>query len=61
MSGTHKVLATLMKPLAIYFHCYAHRLNLALQDALSPLECLKNDLGTIKSLHNDTGTSGNKL
>ena len=50
MSGTHKGLMTL--PLAIYVHWYAHWLNLALQDALSSLECLKNALATIQSLHN---------
>ena len=64
MSGTNKGLATLMKqtsPFAIYVHCYAHRLNLALQDAMSSVECLKNALGTIQSLYNFVGASAKRV
>ena len=55
MSGTHKGLATRMKdcsPLGIYVHCNGHRLDLALQDAMTAIEPLRNALGTIQSLYN---------
>ena len=40
MSGLYKGLATRIKAdsdTAIYVHCYAHRLNLALQDACNDI------------------------
>ena len=55
MSGIHGGLATLLKetsPLQIYVHCYAHRLNLALEGSLSLGSNLKNALDTIQSLYN---------
>ena len=55
MRGVHKGLATRMKecsPKAIYVHCYGHLLNLALQDALTELEPLRNALGTVQKLYN---------
>ena len=55
MSGIRKGLATRMKecsPLGIYVHCYAHLLNLALQDTMSEIETLRNALGTTQSLNN---------
>ena len=58
MCGIHGGLATLMKetsPLSIYVHCYAHRLNLALEGSLSLVQNLKNTLGTIQSLYNFIG------
>ena len=48
MSGIHKGLAIWVKgdsPKAIYVHCHAHRLNLALQAALAEIEPLQNALG----------------
>ena len=55
MSGVNKVLSARMKecsPLAIYVHCYGHLLNLALQDTVTTVEPLRNNLGTIQSLYN---------
>ena len=55
MSGCHKGVASRMKefsPLALYVHCYAHRLNLALQDTMASIEPIRNALGTIQSLYN---------
>ena len=36
----------------VYVHCYAHILNLALQDTMSDVEPLRNALGTLQSLYN---------
>ena len=50
MNGVHKGLSTRMmqcSPIAIYVHCYGHLLNLALQDTMTAVEPLRNDLGTI--------------
>ena len=55
MSGAFRGLAARMKetsPQAIYIHCYAHLLNLALQDTMTHVEVLRNALGTIQSLYN---------
>ena len=55
MSGIHKGVAARMKeccPRAVYVHCYAHVLNLALQDTMSEIEPLRNALGTLQSLYN---------
>ena len=49
-----KVLATRLKekyPKALYVHCHAHRLNLALADACSSITEIRNALGTVNSLH----------
>ncbi|XP_028412600.1 zinc finger MYM-type protein 1-like [Dendronephthya gigantea] len=55
MSGCHKGVASRMKecsPLALYVHCYAHRLNLALQNTMTSIEPIRNALGTMQSLYN---------
>ncbi|KAK6191009.1 hypothetical protein SNE40_002759 [Patella caerulea] len=55
MNGIHRGLATRMKecsPLAIYIHCFGHLLNLAIQDTMTDVPCLRNALGTIQSLYN---------
>lgn len=49
MSGIHNGLATLLKkeaPAAIFVHCHAHRLNLALKDSSDEVS-VRNVLGTI--------------
>ena len=54
MSGIHKGLAIRVKgdsPKAIYVHCHAHRLNLALQAALAEIEPLRNTLETVQSIY----------
>lgn len=53
--GKEKGLATRMKecsPLAIYVHCYGHRLNLALNDVMTEIEILRKTLGAIQALYN---------
>ena len=56
MSGVNKGLSARMKecspPLAVYVHCYGHLLNLALQDAMTTVEPMRNTLGTIQSVYN---------
>ena len=56
MSGVNKGLGARMKecspPLAVYVHCYGHLLNLALQDAMTTVEPMRNTLGTIQSVYN---------
>jgi hypothetical protein len=55
MSGVRKGVAARMKecsPRGVYVHCYAHILNLALQDTMSDVEPLRNALGTLQSLYN---------
>ncbi len=55
ISGCNKGVAAQMKecsPLALYVHCYAHRLNLALQDTMTSIEPIRHALGTIQSLYN---------
>ena len=55
MSGCEKGLASRVQevsPLAIYVHCYAHLLNLALQDTLEEIPILRNAIGIIHSLYN---------
>ena len=50
MSGCNKGVASRMKecsPLALYVNCYAHRLNLALQDTMTSVQPIRNALGTI--------------
>ena len=54
MSGVQKGVAARMQeivPEAVYVHCYAHRLNLALQDTLEANIILRNALGVVQSLH----------
>ena len=55
MSGVRKGVTARMKecsPRGVYVHCYAHILNLALQDTMSDVEPLRNALGTLQSLYN---------
>ena len=55
MHGVRKGVAARMKecsPRGVYVHCYAHILNLALQDTMSDAEPLRNALGTLQSLCN---------
>ena len=55
MSGVRKGVAARMKecsPRGVYVHCYAHILNLAIQDTMSDVEPLRNALGTLQSLYN---------
>ena len=55
MSGCEKGVAARIQevvPHALYVHCYAHRLNLALQDTLEANERLRNGIGVIQSLYN---------
>ena len=55
MSGCKKGLGSRVRevsPLAIYVHCYAHLLNLALQDTLEEVPILRNAIGIIQSLYN---------
>ena len=55
MSGIYKGLTTRMKecsPLAIYIHCYGHRLNLAIQGTITQIVPLRKALGQIQSLYN---------
>ena len=55
MSGIHKGVASRVQeivPRALYVHCHAHRLNLALQDTLESNVILRNALGLIQSFHN---------
>mgnify|MGYP002804058553 CR=1 FL=1 len=55
MSGARKGVAARVKecsPRGVYVHCYAHVLNLALQDTMSDVEPLRNALGTLQSLYN---------
>ena len=39
-------------PQAVHVHCYAHVLNLALQDTMTDVEPLRNASGTLQSLYN---------
>ena len=55
MSGYKKGVASKIQevaPFAIYVHCYAHLLNLALQDTLEHNRVLKNSVGMLQSLYN---------
>ena len=55
MSGVREGVAARMKecsPRGVYVHCYAHILNLVLQDTTSDVEPLRNVLGTLQSLYN---------
>ena len=50
MSGVHHGLAaqiTQLQPAAIYVHCYAHCLNLAVQDSISSLTDIRNTMFTV--------------
>ena len=54
MSGCDAGLQTLMKeflPFSLYVYCYPHRLNLALNDSLSSVKCLRDGLGTVEKLY----------
>jgi len=56
MSGVQKAVAARIKmqeivPEAVYVRCYAHRLNLTLQDTLEANIVLRNALGVVQSLH----------
>ena len=57
MSGVRKGVAARMKersPRGVYVHCYAHVLNLTLQDldTMNDMEPLRNALGALQSLYN---------
>ena len=55
MSGSGKGVAARVQeviPNALYVHCHAHLLNLALQDTLENNEILQNGLGVIQSIYN---------
>ena len=54
MSGIHKGLSTRVKadyPMATYVHCYAHRLNLVLQDSCQSIKEIRNTIGTLNCLY----------
>ena len=54
ISGLRKGVAARMKersPREVYVHCYAHVLNVALQDTKNDVEPLRNALGTLQSLY----------
>ena len=64
MSGCEAGLQTLMKefsPFSLYVHCYAHRLNLALNDSLSSVKCLRDGLGTVEKLYVFIGGSAKRI
>ena len=53
MQGKRKVVATRIRkenPAAIVVHCYAHCLNLCLQDAGRKLDFLRDALGIVKEV-----------
>ena len=55
MSGVYsEVQARLQKiqPLAIYVHCMAHNLNLALNDCCNSVSEIRNFYGTVEKLYN---------
>ena len=55
MCGENKGVASRIRkkiPRAIYVHCRAHKLNLAIGDSLNQLESARNCLGTLNSLYN---------
>ena len=55
MSGVRKGVTAQMKkcsPRGVYVHCYAHILNLAIQDTMNDVEPLRDALGTLQSLYN---------
>jgi len=63
MSGCFKGLATLVQneiPRAFYIHCYAHKLNLCLQDACSSIKEVRNCIGTAMSLFSFFGASAKR-
>jgi hypothetical protein len=54
MSGEFKGVAARIRaevPRAVYIHCSAHRLNLALQDALEDLRAPSKTMAVVNSLH----------
>ena len=54
MRGKYSGLASRVKelePRAIYIHCHAHLLNLAVQSSLSSIREIRNILGTVNSLY----------
>ncbi|CAF1121600.1 unnamed protein product [Brachionus calyciflorus] len=54
MSGVYKGLASRIKKealYALYVHCYAHRLNHALQDSCNNIKEVRNLLGQINSIY----------
>lgn len=63
MSGRYNGVAALVRAKfskAIYIHCYAHRLNLALQAACSAITEIRNALGTINSVYSFIGASAKR-
>jgi len=55
MKGEYKGLAASVRleaPTALYIHCYAHRLNLALQDSCDNIKEVRNTLGQVNSVYN---------
>ena len=54
MSGSKNGLQSKIKsiaPKAVYIHCYAHQLNLALMSACYSIKCARNYLSIINKLH----------
>ena len=54
MRGRYSGLATRVQEIenhAIYIHCHAHQLNLALQSACCAVRDVRNVLGTVSSLY----------
>ena len=50
MNGEHKVVTARIRnivPRAFFIHCYTHRLNFALQDALNQIPEARNCLGIV--------------
>ena len=55
MSGCSNDLSTLITnevPSAIFIHCYAHQINLVLEEACSRVTEVRNCIGTSKALYN---------
>ena len=54
MSGISKGVAARFKSInkkALFVHCYAHKLNLALQDTCSKIIEVRNCIGTVNSIY----------
>ncbi|CAF0951521.1 unnamed protein product [Brachionus calyciflorus] len=54
MAGVYQVFASRIKnevPHALYVHCYAHRLNLALQDSFNEIQEIRYFLGQVNSIY----------
>ena len=63
MSGCKNGLSTLVTKennKAIYIHCYAHKLNLALEDSCSRIKYIHDNLDTVNKLHDSVEGSGQR-